>query len=197
MTIQEVINFVDEMKPNGFSNDSKTLWINEVEGKIQTEVMLLSLADIRKYVYSATYTAAGISFPDSGTMVCPSSTGLKPYGTITITGLTTYSANNITATINNVSSDGKTLYFDDDTFSDTGETGDVGTATLTYDGSGIELLVPAPHDKLYYTYLQAMIDYYNGEYDRYSNAITLWNSFYDEYKKWYSHHINPANGNAF
>ena len=197
MTIKEVFDFVDALKPNGFTAAEKTIWLNEVEGKIQTEVMLLSLADVRKYIYSSTYKATGISFPDGATMVCPTKTGLRPYGTITITGLTTYSANNITATINRISSDGKTLYFNDDTFSVTGTTGDAGEATLAYDGSGIELLVPAPHDKLYYTYVQAMIDFYNGEYDRYSNAITLWNSFYDEYKKWYSHHINPANGNAF
>lgn len=197
MTIKEVFDFVDTLKPNGFTVSEKIMWLNEIEGKIQTEVMLLSPADVRKYIYSSTYTAAGISFPDGATMVCPANTGLRPYGTITITGLTTYSANNITATINSVSSDGKTLYFNDDTFSATGTTGDAGEATLTYDGSGIELLVPAPHDKLYYTYLQVMIDFYNGEYDRYSNAITLWNSFYDEYRKWYSHHINPATGNAF
>lgn len=197
MTIKEVFDFVDSMRPNGFTEAEKTIWLNEVEGKIQTEVMLLSPADVRKYVYSATYTTTGISFPDGATMVCPTHTGLRPYGTVTITGLTTYSANNITATIRSVSSDGTTLYFDNNTFSAIGETGDIGESTLNYDGSGVELAVSAPHDKLYYTYVQAMVDFYNGEYDRYSNAITLWNSFYDEYRKWYSHHINPGTGNAY
>ena len=52
MTLSEVIRAVDEMKPNAFSNTTKTLWINEVEGLVQTEVMLLALDECISYDYS-------------------------------------------------------------------------------------------------------------------------------------------------
>ena len=39
-TLKGVIDYVDEIKPNAFSNAAKTQWINECEGLVQTEVLL-------------------------------------------------------------------------------------------------------------------------------------------------------------
>ena len=33
MTLSQVIQNVDEIKPNAFSNDTKTAWINETDGE--------------------------------------------------------------------------------------------------------------------------------------------------------------------
>ena len=47
------------------------------------------------------------------------------------------------------------------------------------------LLVPEPYSKLYTSYLESKIDYYNGEFARYNNTATMFNADYDEYTKWY------------
>ena len=38
MTVAQVIQAVDAVKPNAFSNEEKTRWLNEVEGMVQTAV---------------------------------------------------------------------------------------------------------------------------------------------------------------
>ena len=49
-----------------------------------------------------------------------------------------------------------------------------------------ELLVPAPHDELYLRWMEAQIHYHNGEYDKYNNAIDMFNTAYEDYKKYYN-----------
>lgn len=51
MRLAEVIAQVDDIKPNAFSNEAKTLWINEIEGKVQTDVFLLAVDNITQYTY--------------------------------------------------------------------------------------------------------------------------------------------------
>jgi len=51
MTLGNLIKFVDEIKPNTFSNEMKTAWVNEVEGLVQTEVMLIAVEDVIQYSY--------------------------------------------------------------------------------------------------------------------------------------------------
>lgn len=50
---------------------------------------------------------------------------------------------------------------------------------------GMELAVPAPYNKLYPRYLQAMIHYANGEYDRYANSLQLFNEAWHELCVWF------------
>lgn len=40
----------------------------------------------------------------------------------------------------------------------------------------VELLVGKPHEELYVTYLGAKIDYMNGEFERYNNAMMMYNA---------------------
>ena len=61
-----------------------------------------------------------------------------------------------------------------------------------------ELLVPAPYDEMYLRWLEAMIDYHNGEDDRYNNAIKLFDNAYEDYKKHYTrNHMPLSHGNRF
>ena len=53
MRINEVIKRVDELKPNAFTPDQKTMWINEVEGKVQTEILLFASPQIITYDWDA------------------------------------------------------------------------------------------------------------------------------------------------
>lgn len=52
MTLKEVIDSVDMLSPNSFTNEMKTKWLNEIEGKVQAEVFLLAHEDIITYSYN-------------------------------------------------------------------------------------------------------------------------------------------------
>lgn len=49
-----------------------------------------------------------------------------------------------------------------------------------------ELLVPPPYDELYLRWLEAQIDYCNGEYDRYNNSMEMFNTAYQGYANSYN-----------
>lgn len=60
------------------------------------------------------------------------------------------------------------------------------------------LLVPAPFDEIYLRWMEAQIDYYNGENDRYNNSIMLYNAMFDAYASYYTRHNVPCSrGNRF
>ena len=56
-----------------------------------------------------------------------------------------------------------------------------------------ELLIPAPFEDLYVSYLEAKIDYYNREYGNYNNSAMMFESQFSEYKKDYIRK-HPARG---
>lgn len=49
-----------------------------------------------------------------------------------------------------------------------------------------ELLIPAPYDKAYLMWLEAQIHYYNGEYNKYNNAIATYNTDFEAYQNQYN-----------
>lgn len=112
MTIKEAIQIADDMRPNALSDDIKLRWINELEGKVQTDVFLLAPAEIISY---------------------------------------------------NLEDDAEK-----------------------------ELLVAPPHDKIYYEYLAARIDYANGDYSDYNATIEMFNSFWREFVAWFANSYRPA-----
>lgn len=195
MTIKEIMAFVDDIKPNAFSGRQKTVWLNEVEGMVQTDVMLLAPSSVVTYTYDADWSGTGVSFPDDATMVFPSAPRFHAGGRITITGLSVYADNNLTnVKIKSISVDGKKLFFEAGTFDAWGETEETAMAKVNFDGSNTEPLVAPPHHKIYYTYLMAMIDFANGEYSKYQNTMTLFNSFWGSFTKWYIDHYRPGDG---
>ena len=114
MNVQQVIRLVDDIKPNAFSDEAKTAWLNEAEGLVQTEVLLLAPEEIIVYSWE--------------------------------------------------------------------------------EDKETELLVKPPHDKLYWTYLTALIDFANGEYLKYQNTLQMFNSHFGEYMRWYASRYRPADG---
>lgn len=54
-----------------------------------------------------------------------------------------------------------------------------------------ELIAPAPYDSLYIFWLEAQIDYANGEYAKYNNSITQFNTSYSEYARCYHREHMP------
>ena len=65
----------------------------------------------------------------------------------------------------------------------TGYTDDTPTDTV--------LLVPAPYDEIYLRWMEAQIDYHNGEYDKYNNAIIMFNTVFNDYQKHYARTHKP------
>jgi hypothetical protein len=49
----------------------------------------------------------------------------------------------------------------------------------------VELLVPDPYSELYVYYIFSMIDFHNGETDRYSNSMIMYNN---AYSNWFNHY---------
>lgn len=71
---------------------------------------------------------------------------------------------------------------------DTHEGADAVTFTGYDDSTNLdtELLVPVPYDEMYLRWLEAQIDYHNGEYDKYNNAIIMFNTAFDAYRSYYN-----------
>lgn len=101
----DVLSYVDEIRPNAYTDEQKLKWLNELEGTIQQLVLQ------RKAEETVLYQL--------------------PRDRIT------------------------------------------------------ELLAPFPHDKMYWMYLCAMIDFANGEYSKYQNSMAMFNDAYGEYEKWH------------
>lgn len=59
-----------------------------------------------------------------------------------------------------------------------------------------ELLVPEPYAELYLRWMEAQIDYHNGEYGKYSNAIEMFNTAYEGYQNHYNR-TNMPKGKQF
>lgn len=59
-----------------------------------------------------------------------------------------------------------------------------------------KLLVSFPHDGIYDHWLIAMIDYHNGEYDKYQNSMEMYNKCYSQFANWFIRTYDPAQGHA-
>ena len=113
MTLKEAIERVSRAKPHAFPEEALTEWINEVEGMIQTEIMLLDpVANLTRYDWE------------------------KNQETV--------------------------------------------------------LMVRPPHDKLYISYLEAKIDYKNGEYDKYQASQVMFEEHWTEFEVWFIETYHPA-----
>ena len=54
-----------------------------------------------------------------------------------------------------------------------------------------KLLVEAPYDEIYLFWLEAKIDYWNGETKKYNNSMTMYNSALSEFAKYYNRTHRP------
>lgn len=55
----------------------------------------------------------------------------------------------------------------------------------------IGMIATAPYDMMYEEYLKMKIDEANGETARYNNSATMFNSYFDAFKKFYNKHHMP------
>lgn len=71
---------------------------------------------------------------------------------------------------------------------DTHEDGDGGVFNGYDSGTSLstELLVTAPYDELYIRWLESQIDYANGEYGKYNNVKSMFNTAYSDFERHYN-----------
>lgn len=69
---------------------------------------------------------------------------------------------------------------------DTHEGGD-GESFNVYKAEDIntELIVPRPYDEVYRYWLEAQMDYANGEYTKYNNSMSMFNNAYSAFERHY------------
>lgn len=60
-----------------------------------------------------------------------------------------------------------------------------------------ELLVPAPYDDIYIHWLAMQIDYTNGEYGKYNNSLSVYNTSYAAFENYYNKTHAPKKANRF
>lgn len=197
MKITDVIGYVGRIKPNAFSDDDVTRWVSEVDGLVTTEVFQLDPMEFRPYVLSDSYTAEGMCFPNSDLirLKSPLPEDFTVGGLMKLTaGAGSMYAENSGSTkyrIEAVSADGLEIRLHAD-FQATGREEDTADWVLDFDGTGTQLLVRFPHDKIYAAYVIAQIDFANGEYNKYENSLRMFNSYWGEYCRWFSRTYRPA-----
>ena len=54
-----------------------------------------------------------------------------------------------------------------------------------------DLLIGNPYDEMYVRWLEAQIDYYNGEIARYNNSMMMYQAAYDSYARYYNRSHMP------
>ena len=115
-TLNEIIQRVDENKPNAFCTAQKVRWIAELDGRIALDVMLMDVSE-----------AAQLNYTEA-------------------------------------------------------------------DLHKKEPLISFPHDDIYVYWLEAKIDEQNGEYNKYQNAMELYNAYYESFVNWFLSKWQPAQG---
>ena len=63
-----------------------------------------------------------------------------------------------------------------------------------YDGDTnlhTQLLISAPFDDVYLRWMEAQIDYHNGEIDKYNISITMFNTEFEAFSTWYHRNNMP------
>ena len=67
-----------------------------------------------------------------------------------------------------------------------------GSEEVIFDGYDVDtaldtvMLVPAPYDDIYLKWLEAQIDYVNGDTAKYNNSMTMYNSAYSAFERYYN-----------
>ena len=54
-----------------------------------------------------------------------------------------------------------------------------------------ELLISHPYDDVYIKWLESQIDYANGEYNKYNNAVEMFQTAYDGFRNYYNRNHMP------
>lgn len=115
MTIIEAINYIDNIKPNNYSQEDKIRWLSNLDWTVKAEII-----DTHEGADEVTFGGYGVDSPID-----------------------------------------------------------------------TELLVPPPHSDMYFRWLEAQIDYANGEYGKYNNSMAMFDAAYSAYTNYYNGNHMP------
>lgn len=187
MTIGDVIAYVDGIKPNSFTSAVKTVWLNEIEYRVQSEIMLLAAEDIRDHVYSDSINVIGIIYTENSIKL-PKRLKARAGGVITVTG----TVNPGSYSVSEVSDDGLNIIVNAQLTAGT----DSAKALVEFDGSGCELIAPAPWSEIYYDYLLMKLSEHIEESSEQNNRAITFNKAFTRFMRWWADNYTPADGRA-
>lgn len=58
------------------------------------------------------------------------------------------------------------------------------------------LIVPSPYDEMYLRWLEAQMDYTNGEYNKYNASMSMFNSWMSSFSSYYNRNNMPLQKNG-
>lgn len=187
MTVKEVLDYVDGIKPNSFTSAVKTVWLNEIEYRVQSEIMLLAAEDIRDHVYSDSINVIGIIYTENSIKL-PKRLKARAGGVITVTG----TVNPGSYSVSEVSDDGLNIIVNAQLTAGT----DSAKALVEFDGSGCELIAPAPWSEIYYDYLLMKLSEHIEESSEQNNRAITFNKAFTRFMRWWADNYTPADGRA-
>ena len=179
MKIIEAINKIDDLKFNNFEQDRKIDWLSRLDWMVKR--LIIDTHDgadkekaITEYIHAnkAAYEAAVVEYMKVNEVSREEAEKNVEFREVKYKEAKEY----IEATRNDISFAG----YDDTT--------DLNT----------ELLIPAPFDEAYLRWMEAQIDYHNGEIDKYNISITMFNTEFEAFANWYHrNHLPVSHGRRF
>ena len=172
MKIIEAINQIDSLKHNTYSHDNKVSWLSRLDSMVKKHIIDTHEGadkgeEITKYIqaHKKAYEESVTEYMKVHEVSREEAESNVEYKEITYKE----AKEHIEATRNDISFTGYDSLTDSQT----------------------ELLVPEPYDEMYLRWMEAQIYYYNGEYDKYNNAIDLFNTAFEGYKNYYNRTHKP------
>ncbi|MBQ7873761.1 MAG: dockerin type I repeat-containing protein [Oscillospiraceae bacterium] len=166
MTYTDVIGQIDLFKPNSYTFDEKRAWLKRLEKKIETEIIATHEGD---YLIGDVTGDGKIDGKDAELV----NAYTKGNAELNFGQLKAADAEG----------DGDVDYEDARAIGGY-ENGYI--SELPAEEAKEELFVGMPYDELYLRWLEAQIDYHNGEIERYNNSITAFNSAYSAFERYYN-----------
>lgn len=169
MTVMEAINRVDAVKPNAYKQQEKIRWLSILDGIIKKEIIDTHEFEAEFVDNEATGKLDLYIFDK---LVDSFDVNAKGEYISVKTGLT---------------------------YTDKTRLIEASCAFNGYTDRSLmeELLVPAPYDDIYIKWLEAQIDYANGEYNKYNNTSAAYNNAYVAYARAYHRDHMPKGGKEY
>lgn len=189
MNMQDVVSYVDDVRPNDYSEAAKIILMSDLDGMVKDEIMkTYSYDEIMRVMDQAAYDLpTGVDFSSIETVFVDGSEIPKiDFRSFERDGYY-------------LDSTGKIAFYPVPAVTDT-EAGIriVHQDTLTrytqtdYDNDKT-LLIPEPYSTLYAEYIMMRMNYLDKQYEDYNNDVTVFNTNLQTFAKWYNQK-NPMNG---
>lgn len=173
----EIINFVDEIKPNILPLKAKVKWISRIDGRILSDLM----KSFKKFEITMLKDQLEYELPQ----------GVKGYDIIkgyvnNIEVLKTTPLERSGFYIAENSSGIECINLNAEPIPDQVLTIEYQYRIPSYDiDIDVELMAPEPYDTIYEYYLKAMIDKENEDFEGYQNNMQFFNSEFKDFARWH------------